>query len=98
LGLPQVNHIDCDKLNNAEWNLEWCDNEYNQKHAIANGLVKHLNGSTGHGCAITNETDVLKIRELHKQGDMTNRQIGNLFGLSKSHVGFIVRRIIWKHI
>jgi hypothetical protein len=36
--LPQVNHIDGDKNNNSVYNLEWCNNRYNQLHAINNGL------------------------------------------------------------
>lgn len=36
--LSQVNHIDGNKNNNCITNLEWCDNGYNQKHAIINGL------------------------------------------------------------
>jgi len=30
--LPQINHIDKNKLNNNHWNLEWCTNKYNQIH------------------------------------------------------------------
>ena len=43
--LPQVNHIDGNKLNNAISNLEWCDNSYNQKHAYKLGLQKKQFGT-----------------------------------------------------
>lgn len=32
----QVNHIDMDKSNNNDWNLEWSTNQENQKHAHIN--------------------------------------------------------------
>lgn len=36
--LPEVNHIDCDKANNAVGNLEWCTGEWNREHAKSRGL------------------------------------------------------------
>lgn len=36
--LPQINHIDGNKDNNCVENLEWCDNGYNQQHAVNAGL------------------------------------------------------------
>lgn len=36
--LPEVNHIDGDKLNNSVSNLEWCDKSHNEIHARHLGL------------------------------------------------------------
>lgn len=39
LRLPQVNHIDGNKLNSNWWNLEWCTHQQNIDHAVATGLT-----------------------------------------------------------
>lgn len=42
--LPQVNHIDEDKENNAVDNLEWCTNLYNCQHGTRNTRVRNSEG------------------------------------------------------
>lgn len=39
INLPEVNHIDGDKLNNNLLNLEWCDRYRNIQHAHSIGLI-----------------------------------------------------------
>lgn len=56
-----VNHIDGNKLNNVVTNLEWADDEKQQRHAFFMGL-KH------NGIALSDE-DVFKVYDMYfKQG------------------------------
>ena len=90
---PCINHIDGDQTNNIVSNLEWCTHSENQNHAYSNGLM-----ATGenHGRAKLNEIQVRIIRRLH--GDMSRRQIGEIFSVTASTIQFIHEGKNWKYL
>ena len=92
-----INHIDGVKTNNFVDNLEWATNKENTQHALNNGLLKPNKGSK-HGQAKLSEKEVLEIRSLHKTGDYYQKDLGKIFGVDRSLIGYIVRRKRWKHI
>ena len=53
--LPQVNHLDGNKLNNHVANLEWCDAYDNVMHAIRTGLPPSSPALSPVPCATTHE-------------------------------------------
>lgn len=44
------------------------------------------------------ERQVRAIRDLAAQGDLTLKKIAPLFGINETMVGFIVRRVVWRHV
>ncbi len=59
-GLPVVNHIDGDKLNNRADNLEWCSYAHNTRHAFDSGLRNKV-GEKHHACKHSDETIALAV-------------------------------------
>ena len=76
-----VNHIDSNKKNNKPENLEWCTLEQNMKHAYENKLKFRK---------YSDET-IKEIRDLYKNTSLTQKEIGNIYGINKSYIGSIVR-------
>lgn len=71
--LPQVNHIDGNKDNNHVSNLEWCDNSYNQKHAINKGLKSIIKMSDNCHLRKLTKEQVKFIKSEYKKIDISIR-------------------------
>lgn len=87
-GLPQINHKDGIKTNNKVENLEWCTNQDNRNHAVANGL--HAKGPRPH---IRKHGDVVAIRAhtMRNEG-VPIRRIARELGIHPSSMRKIIKR------
>jgi hypothetical protein len=96
LNLPQVNHINGIKEDNRPENLEWCTAKYNMNHAVEIGL--HSDGiGENNVSAVLTENQVREIRASKKYRGYMN-DLAAKYGVHKSTISLIVRRIKWKHI
>lgn len=86
--LPEVNHIDGNKLNDSKDNLEWTSREYNIKHAHINNLYPV---GENHSKSLLTDKDVENIRLLHSIVSLNYVEISNLYSVSKQHIGAIIR-------
>lgn len=94
----QVNHIDGDKTNNHWLNLEWCTTKENSTHR---SRVLYPNSKASQG--INNAANKFSEEEVKavKYGifpSLTQKEIGELFGMSRQQVGAIRRGDQWTHI
>lgn len=96
LKLPQVNHIDGDKSNNAVSNLEWCTGLDNMRHSIVTGL-RNLNGDKNPSAKLSAE-EVLEIRAKYVRGskDFGTVALAREYGVTDVMIGKIVRGECWK--
>lgn len=91
------------KLSGSECVLHSCDNPacINPDHLFKGSrsdnhrdmCVKKRNY-----CATLSESDAIKIRELYAETNMRQSDIGEIYGVSPSHVGEIVRGEKWSNV
>lgn len=87
---PLVNHKDGNKQNNSVSNLEWATNRENLDHAMNTGLMKDIRKFT--------ESDVIRIKTLHKSGLITAKEVAAEFNCHVNYVYLIFENKRWKHI
>lgn len=96
LNKPFVNHLDCDKSNNNYYNLEWCTQKENQRHAVANNRYNPGFGEN-HASSKLNESDIIGIKEKIASG-MQQRKIGKMYNISQAVISKINTNQSWNHI
>ena len=87
----EVNHIDCNKHNNAVSNLEWCNRKSNLQHSYDNGLKRI---GEKHGCHKLTEKQVVEIRAAH--GKIPQIKLANKYGVKQCTISAIQCGRIWK--
>ena len=92
---PEVNHIDCNKINNKLENLEWVTPSMNIQHNVKMENRPNQKGSTNWNSKLTEE-DVIEIRKL--KGKMRGKDIAKKYNVAYSIICRIWQRVIWKHI
>lgn len=91
--LPEVNHIDGNKLNNHFSNLEWVTRQENMDHAKATGLVwKHGQVNT----AKLSLVEAQAIRAEYATGQIGQRPLARKYGVTKTAIKMIVSNRSWK--
>ena len=92
----QVNHKDGNKTNNTAENLEYLTPSQNVKHAFQLSLMaaRDMKGERGPNSKLTQER-VDKIRSLYSTGSWSKTGLGELFGVSRRHIGRILSYKNW---
>jgi hypothetical protein len=80
-GLPEVNHIDCDKTNNRVTNLEWTSRNGNHAHAVKSGL---------HMACIRKLSDEDVVHIIAMGEMLSHAEIARRYGVNQSTVTRII--------
>ena len=103
-----INHKDGVKLTNRPFNLEYCTNEENMRHAAEHGLMssgkRHGDftrpntprGERNHKAKLT-VSKVLEIRFKHANGQ-SKHSLAREYKVSRPNITSIIRRETWAHI
>lgn len=92
---PQINHIDCNKLNNNVGNLEWNSAYENVRHSIVNGLENHQ-GEHNNNSKLS-DIEVLEIKK-NILDNLDIKDIAIKYNVTKGCIRDIKLRDTWKHI
>lgn len=91
----EIDHINCNKLDNRLENLEWVTHVENTKRAQKNGLCSH--GSYKTNSKINEEIAIAIYNDYHKN-KLTQRQCWEKYNTTRSVVQKIVLKQRWKYI
>lgn len=91
----EINHKDCNKLNNRVDNLEWCNRCYNVKYSFRFGTASNK-GSKNPNSKLS-KSEVINIRKLYKTSKYTQLELATLFKVSKNTIQMILSNKTWSN-
>jgi hypothetical protein len=88
---PEINHIDCDKLNNHVSNIEWCTRKENMEHASKEKRLSKEGGAK--------KLTVIDVKEIRKNPkNFSQYKLAEKYRVTTSNINSVVNRRTWKHI
>lgn len=88
-----VNHKDGNKNNNASSNLEWITRNENTDHFVKNHIGKIC--GEGNGRSVLTTKQVIDIRKLRSEKELTYQKLADRYGVSRTHIGLIINLKRW---
>lgn len=97
--LMEINHINGNKQDNRPANLELVTHTENTVHRIrVLGKKPKARLGTENSSAKIDEAAVVMIRRLAASGEMSQAEIGRMYGVKQSTISAIVLRKSWAHV
>ena len=93
----QVNHKDWNKLNNDPENLEYCSASENMFHSY-NVLGRQAARGERSNLSKLTEKQVIEIRQQYIQENISQRELGIIYDVTRSTISDILSKRTWKHI
>ena len=91
----QINHKDGNKRNNVLSNLEWVSARENVQHACGAGLIAR---GDAHGMSKLTAEQAKDVYQLAWEGTLTQREIGEMMGVSQPTVSCVKQGRVWSHV
>lgn len=93
-GVAEVNHIDGDKSNNHQDNLEWSSSSENQSHYHREVATEEANLSRRKKLSVMTDDEVRDIRKMYATG-LSGRVVAAKFGITRCRVTSALKSYKW---
>ena len=94
--LPQVNHKNGNKNCNEYWNLEWCNNSYNMKHAYKNNIREKNKGINNHNSKLSpDDVDFIRKHYIPRDKNCGIRALSRKYNVNKETIRQILTNETW---
>jgi hypothetical protein len=94
-GLPELDHMDSNRMNPAAWNLEWVSHKENVRRAWERGNHNGKFDGAKNPRAKLTENMVRRLRQEYASG-VTQKELSVKYNISWSTVHNVVNYLTWK--